>query len=223
MGALEQATHPIFSFNYDDGGRSSGRELGQWQAAIDALADDAELQDQLNQRVKSLYVNQSADRYENLLALVRYYKLVIFPATKARHDEGHDDGPRATLAYLALDVIEQELLTMWKWATGSNEENIRRLMSGRVPQLLAQLERFAEHSGQDEDSAALMVGLVDGDYAEHPSGEPFGSGEDGRDARRLLYAVAASLLPAALRESSNNGRNLYYFPWLRLAAAPGSA
>jgi hypothetical protein len=167
--------------------------------------------------VNRQYVQQPASRYERILALVRYYKHCIFPVKKARPDEGHDQKPRATLAYMALDQIEQEVLTQWQEADRGTTESVHEMMSHRVPELLWNIEDFALHVGQEDHGAALCKGLEDDEYVEQPPAREHDQEKNEVVRRRELRDVSYNLLPASLRANPALRERSQYYPWLRLA------
>jgi len=214
----EQTTHPIFMFAYEGPGSNEVIELGQWQSAIREITDNAGLQQKLTDMVNRQYVDQAAARYERLLALVLYYRLCVFPLKKAKQDEGHDQQPRATLAYMALEQIEQELLSSWKSSKQASDADISDLMGegGAVSQLLWGIKEFTLHAGQEDDSAALCRGLADTDYSETPPKR--GYEEDTEVARRQkLRDLSYELLPRHLQANPALREQSLYYPWLRLA------
>ena len=213
----EQSTFPIFLFAYEAPGTNEVVELGQSQSAVRDITENSGLQHRLNEMVNRQYVDQPAARYERLLALVRYYKYCIFPVKKSGPDEGHDQKPRATLAYLALDQMEQELLTQWQTLTRAPNEQVTDLIAGAVPRLLWGIEAFAIHAGQEDHGAGLGRGLQDDEYFEQPPARDFEQGTTEVARRRALRDTAYNLLPINLRQNPALREQSQYYPWLRLA------
>ncbi len=216
VDATEQSTFPIFLFAYEAPGTNEVVELGQSQSAVRDIAENSALQQRLSEMVNRQYVNQASSRYERLLALVRYYKYCIFPVKKSGPDEGHDQKPRATLAYLALDQIEQELLTTWKTLNGVSNEQVIDLMAGAVPRLLWGIEAFAIHAGQEDHGAGLGRGLEDDQYVEQPPARDASQGTTEVASRRALRDMAYNLLPINLRQNPALREQSKYYPWLRM-------
>lgn len=213
----EQATHPVFYFEYASGGSNRVVELGQWRSAVDDIGDQVPVQGQLQEMVNREYVNQPVARYERLLALVRYYKYCVFPVRKVDPDEGHDDTKSAPVAYLALDHLEQELLTQWADASGSDARAVAELMSHEIPKLMWGIGAYAQHTGQKDEDAALVTGLGDDQYYEQPPTSEIGEDSSNAERRRDLRKLGYELLPVSHRPNAALWEQARFYPWLRLA------
>lgn len=192
---------PRFLFQERRTGARVDQALGTQEQAIDLLLRNRHVFEKFDREVGRAW-GQVAPHAARVLALCRYYRLCVFPALKQEGGSGAGQAHEAvaSLAYLVLEQLEDDLIALGRLVRGAELEE-------RVGRHLRDLPGFTRLIGHtNRDVTALTAGQRDR-YTEHSAFV------DRDDLRNLLLAM----LPEAV--AGRTWERAEVFPWLALDLA----
>ncbi len=192
---------PELGFDEVRQGNRTVTRLGLVGQAIDALMSNRGLTERLELQMTAAW-ERAGQRPIETLALIRYYRYCLFPAliTEGGPASGGGRESRASMAWLALEELEEEVLRMGRLSRSDR-------MEASVAEAMQRLPEFTRLTGRRaEDVSGLSAGHGR-DYAESSATV------EREELRRLAHA----LLPGLIAGPEWERRDV--FPWLALDPA----